>query len=81
MRGATTSLIEPDRLAVISIHAPHAGRDSKAVKEAMETWISIHAPHAGRDETLGRNDHVHRHFNPRAPCGARRAKTKEIKVM
>ena len=34
--------------------------------------ISIHAPHAGRDY-LWQHDHVYRgHFNPRAPCGARR---------
>ena len=33
--------------------------------------ISIHAPHAGRDEALAHIGVSRRHFNPRAPCGAR----------
>ena len=34
---------------VISIHAPHAGRDAVPVGMAWRGRISIHAPHAGRD--------------------------------
>ena len=34
--------------------------------------ISIHAPHAGRDVVLPlHHPAIGRHFNPRAPCGAR----------
>ena len=36
--------------------------------------ISIHAPHAGRDYGMGGKDWQDRHFNPRAPRGARRPK-------
>ena len=35
--------------------------------------ISIHAPHAGRDCRGSAPCSGARHFNPRAPCGARRA--------
>ena len=34
--------------------------------------ISIHAPLAGRDHDESGRIYVHRNFNPRAPCGARR---------
>ena len=34
--------------------------------------ISIHAPHAGRDVKGLDNMAENLHFNPRAPCGARR---------
>ena len=33
--------------------------------------ISIHAPHTGRDSVRSESCHPHRHFNPRAPYGAR----------
>ena len=35
--------------------------------------ISIHAPRAGRDSTKRPDSTVTQNFNPRAPCGARRA--------
>ena len=38
-----------------------------------EMEISIHAPHAGRDDTAMNNAKYYADFNPRAPCGARRA--------
>ena len=34
---------------VISIHAPHAGRDGLIYSNMGIGYISIHAPHAGRD--------------------------------
>ena len=49
MRGATLSPPEADLDAVISIHAPHAGRDNKQNPKTNRYDISIHAPHAGRD--------------------------------
>ena len=35
--------------------------------------VSIHAPHAGRDPGICSTSVRRRRFNPRAPCGARRA--------
>ena len=57
----------------ISIHAPHAGRDVQTVKFTPEEIISIHAPHAGRDLCSRKYKKMESYFNPRAPCGARRA--------
>ena len=34
---------------IISIHAPHAGRDVTSLSGSIVQNISIHAPHAGRD--------------------------------
>ena len=36
-------------MLIISIHAPHAGRDVIPPAAAKKMGISIHAPHAGRD--------------------------------
>ena len=71
MRGATYvafPLIDEDD---VSIHAPHAGRDS-AASRATDYWtVSIHAPHAGRDSGSLQRSMRSGSFNPRAPCGAR----------
>ena len=34
---------------MVSIHAPHAGRDRRDDPVVMRVDVSIHAPHAGRD--------------------------------
>ena len=34
---------------IISIHAPHTGRDHDNKRDAQDKRISIHAPHTGRD--------------------------------
>ena len=61
-----------ERNDMISIHAPRAGRDSRpALPGGVVRAISIHAPRAGRDLIPGAATPVERHFNPRAPCGAR----------
>ena len=60
------------QIVSISIHAPHAGRDLPSEKVKSKVRISIHAPHAGRDPRIGSQNHIPAHFNPRAPCGARR---------
>ena len=57
----------------ISIHAPLAGRDVASIIFLTPLSISIHAPLAGRDMENGLGDINITHFNPRAPCGARRA--------
>ena len=50
MRGATGLIFHLGRPLPISIHAPHAGRDTGTITYLGSTMmISIHAPHAGRD--------------------------------
>ena len=74
MRGATRGKHHAAGRDGISIHAPHAGRDGRPlVDERRRQSISIHAPHAGRDDSRpSKEPRQGRHFNPRAPCGARR---------
>ena len=55
----------------ISILAPLAGRDYLRRFNATYSLISILAPLAGRDPERAYPVRRHRHFNPRAPCGAR----------
>ena len=74
MRGATMSLILRGGDQMVSIHAPHAGRDFfDADKEGL-SLVSIHAPHAGRDPPASSVSILAICFNPRAPCGARPAR-------
>ena len=49
MRDATSSSLIFFANLVISIHASHAGRDSKVLFLLSIKDISIHASHAGRD--------------------------------
>ena len=55
----------------ISIHAPRVGRDLDAGERLDDRLISIHAPRAGCDLPSTAGSRRCRHFNPRAPCGAR----------
>ena len=71
VRGATLEGVKGGHSFIISIHAPRAGRDAKAVHAAATAMISIHAPRAGRDVEIGGVRFVIAYFNPRAPCGAR----------
>ena len=41
---------------LVSIHAPHAGRDQDFKCNLEAEQVSIHAPHAGRDESNVRLD-------------------------
>ena len=58
-------------VAVISIHAPREGRDCYTVLAIVFRVISIHAPREGRDGVPRQDARPCRHFNPRAPRGAR----------
>ena len=49
MRGATDVGVARGGVDLISIHAPHAGRDRGDLICQRVRQISIHAPHAGRD--------------------------------
>ena len=72
MRGATYFEAVSRRKTLISIHAPHAGRDQHVHQDNGRNVISIHAPHAGRDLIDADLLEDQFDFNPRAPCGARR---------
>ena len=52
MRGATFAPAVVEVLSVVSIHAPHAGRDLAFRCILCRCPVSIHAPHAGRDAPL-----------------------------
>ena len=74
MRGATREKPAKNAARWISIHAPRAGRDANTEANEARNDISIHAPRAGRDKQSARRSRTRSNFNPRAPCGARRAK-------
>ncbi len=74
MRGATGLHTRNGDYAPISIHAPHAGSDTRPHKLPTAARISIHAPHAGSDQSQPEGIQAHRDFNPRSPCGERRKK-------
>ena len=59
----------------VSIHASHAGGDLDESYNDHWYHVSIHASHAGGD-SIRRGGADHRNsFNPRLPCGRRRAIT------
>ena len=49
MQGETRLFRDHSAIRPISIHSPHAGRDSEAFALLGIFIISIHSPHAGRD--------------------------------
>ena len=49
MRGATAVCVCGGNFRMVSIHAPHAGRDILLLFPVVLRYVSIHAPHAGRD--------------------------------
>ena len=51
---------------------PVWGATAVAVPQYVDTVISIHAPRMGRDRSASMTTPPPRHFNPRAPYGARR---------
>ena len=57
----------------ISIHAPLAGCDTQFGFDGEKIEISIHAPLAGCDPSNPRIIARRINFNPRTPCGVRRA--------
>ena len=71
LRGATADRVAHLRAGLISTHAPLAGRDACARSDTEHITISTHAPLAGRDNRPRAVKKLERHFNPRAPCGAR----------
>ena len=58
---------------MISIHAPRAGSDARVETHGKRGSISIHAPRAGSDNGDNGRMGAAPYFNPRSPCGERRA--------
>ena len=58
---------------MISIHAPHAGRDEKSVWIRLRRW-RFQSTRPMRGATCAKFERKEKdsYFNPRAPCGARR---------
>ena len=73
LRGATAVREPFHAILEISTHAPLAGRDRFRGTIALPKAISTHAPLAGRDFPRLLRRPENQDFNPRAPCGARRA--------
>ena len=81
LRGATIAARRHHvRDAVISTHAPLAGRDGRCSSDPPQTGISTHAPLAGRDPVRFLAASTIPDFNPRAPCGARLYRRRRIKT-
>ena len=71
MRGATVVFIVPYSYSMVSIHAPHAGRDWHIILLGILFWcFNPRAPCGARHPLTDSTDGTKR-FNPRAPCGAR----------
>ena len=73
LRGATQRALHYGLRLEISTHAPLAGRDAARNIALAIIAISTHAPLAGRDGISRVLRDLCNDFNPRAPCGARRA--------
>ena len=58
-------------LATISIHVPREGHDDSSSFFETLGSISIHVPREGHDRRISPTSRQTRHFNPRAPRGAR----------
>ena len=72
VRGATTSFIFRWLLTSFQSTRPVRGATLEPFDTEATGGISIHAPRAGRDPRSGCYRWCPAHFNPRAPCGARR---------
>ena len=72
MRGATSMDWFGDTFFIISIHAPHAGRDGVCIRFfVIWKYFNPRAPCGARPK-CGATRSPPSDFNPRAPCGARR---------
>ena len=72
MRGATRKAAFIQCNFLFQSTRPMRGATMHTWKSLFHSRISIHAPHAGRDKYACLIILSNLHFNPRAPCGARR---------
>ena len=74
VRGATFVFVRSHgRYSKFQSTRPVRGATVTSPDARLQRPISIHAPRAGRDRWRWRAAPARRHFNPRAPCGARPA--------
>ena len=71
MRGATSAAGLGQIRDDISIHAPHAGRDSSRPERRSAPWYFNPRAPCGARPSVTPSRGRQAHFNPRAPCGAR----------
>ena len=81
MRGATLARRKGGITKKFQSTRPMRGATLPCACTASPLPVSIHAPHAGRDRGGSRCCAPTPSFNPRAPCGARRAKVLLFAVM
>ena len=72
VQGATSTIFSLIRPSKFQSTRPVQGATSASNSYYDTQSISIHAPRAGRDYTGFQRSEGYRHFNPRAPCRARR---------
>ncbi len=78
MRGATIMDWFGDTFFIISIHAPHAGRDPRlSLHHMYPPRFQSTRPMRGATSCLLVLVSISLYFNPRAPCGARRKEVGE----
>ena len=74
LRGATIGpLVDLTNLKPFQPTRPLRGATALVLFFSALSLISTHAPLAGRDNYYDMEDTDYEYFNPRAPCGARRA--------
>ena len=73
VRGATVVLLIYSTCVIFQSTHPVRGATIGDVSQNTWTYISIHAPRAGCDRTRRFLRRVESDFNPRTPCGVRRA--------
>ena len=74
--GARLSMYVCDFSAFpFQLTCPMRGTTVDGYRLSYVNGISTHVPHAGHDCTGCRSDSTPAHFNSRAPCGARRARS------
>ena len=66
-------LLRGGQIQVFQSTRPVWGATPLPMHGSGESVISIHAPRVGRDAASGNTSRLAGYFNPRAPCGARRA--------
>ena len=71
LRGATTAIVLADYSALISIHTPLAGSDSKRARSRLpQPYFNPHSPCGERRSDAKFLPRMF-HFNPHSPCGER----------
>ena len=79
LRGATAAVAKFNNSPIFQPTRPLRGATIRSTTAPKTMRISTHAPLAGRDLPDSCGSARHPHFNPRAPCGARRSSTPRVR--